>query len=299
MIHTIILQFTGPSDYSPPAESWACSLMVEHSAHNRTYPGSNPGGPTKLRENIVREDLETLARLQVTENRIAAAGSARDELQVQLDSTQKGITTLTRTRNEVQDKFDDAKRVWRDLESSTETKRAEVKKWEQRVDTIAEWREQQALSAAIRDHRRQIERTENEIIENMILVEALEEEFNAAQSALEAAQNSAASLQQQHSTKAAEVESALGGEYAHRSELLTKLPTAERRRFEQMAGSGKQVRVVCVANAGVCSFCNVKLPPQSWIEVQRQDKVINCQICRRMLIHAAVMAAGNEIEATA
>jgi predicted nucleic acid-binding Zn-ribbon protein len=252
-----------------------------------------------MREHIVREDLETLVRLQVTEDRIAAAGSARDDLQVQLETTQKEIADLTRRRNEVQDKFDDAKRVWRDLESNNETKRAEVKKWEQRLDTIAEWREQQALSSATRDHRRQIERTESEINENLVIVEALEDEFNSAQAALEAAQTSAASLHKAHATKTVEVENSLGSEYAHRTDLLTKLPAADRRRFEQMAGNSKQVRVVCVANAGVCSFCNVKLPPQSWIEVQRQDKVINCQICRRMLVHAAVIAAGNEIEATA
>lgn len=34
--------------YIPPAAQWARSSAVEHSAHNRCSPGSNPGGPTSF-----------------------------------------------------------------------------------------------------------------------------------------------------------------------------------------------------------------------------------------------------------
>ena len=41
------------------------------------------------------------------------------------------------------------------------------------------------------------------------------------------------------------------------------------------------------------------MQPQLWIEVQRQEKVIYCQGCRRALVHESVMAAGVELEGVA
>ena len=76
------------------------------------------------------EDLKTLARLQLTEDRIAEASKARDSLVEQVEAQETTVKGLTRKRNEVQDRFDAVKREWREIEESVDTKKAELKKWE-------------------------------------------------------------------------------------------------------------------------------------------------------------------------
>jgi Ran GTPase-activating protein (RanGAP) involved in mRNA processing and transport len=87
------------------------------------------------------EDLKTLARLQLTENRISEASKARDELISSVESEMVVVKDLTKKRNDVQDLFDSAKREWREIEESVDTRKAELKKWEARLQTLQDWRE--------------------------------------------------------------------------------------------------------------------------------------------------------------
>ena len=247
------------------------------------------------------EDLKTLARLQLTEDRIAEASKARDSLVEQVEAQETTVKGLTRKRNEVQDRFDAVKREWREIEESVDTKKAELKKWEARLQTLQDWREQQALNSAIREHKRSIEHAETQANEKIAAVEELEEAFNAAQAALEAAQSGVSALNAELGEQESQTKAALESEMAHRSQLLEGLAESDRRRYVSLIESIKRrpARAVAVAKGGICGFCNTKMQPQLWIEVQRQEKVIYCQGCRRALVHESVMAAGVELEGVA
>ena len=245
------------------------------------------------------EELKTLARLQLTENRIADTSKARDELVIKVETQTAVVKELTKKRNEIQDRFDAAKREWREIEESVDTKKAELKKWEARLQTLQDWREQQALNSAIREHKRSIEFAENAANEKITVVEELETVFNAAQEALEAAQSSIGELNKELDIQQAATTEALESEMAHRQNLLEAIPNEDRRRYVTLVGSIKRrpAVAVTVARKGICGFCNVTMQPQNWIEVQRQEKIIYCQGCRRAMVHENVMAAGAELEA--
>jgi predicted nucleic acid-binding Zn-ribbon protein len=248
---------------------------------------------------IVVEDLKNLARLQLTENRIAEASKARDEIALAVESKAKTIKDLTKKRNEVQDRFDLAKREWRDIEESVETKKDELKKWDARMQTLQDWREQQALNSAIREHKRNIEYAETNANEKVAIVEELETAFNEAQGALESVQREVKSLTRQLAKQEKETTTALQSEMAHRESLLGNIPDTDRRRYVTLVDSVKRrpARAVVIARGGICGFCNVSMQPQNWIEVQRLEKVMYCQGCRRAVVHESVMAVGAELEA--
>ena len=245
------------------------------------------------------EDLKNLARLQLTENRIAEASKTRDDLASTIETKAAVIKELTKKRNEVQDHFDAAKREWRDIEESVDTKKAELKKWEARMQSLQDWREQQALNSAIREHKRNIEYGENNANEKVAVVEELEAAFNAAQEALETAQGEVDGLTSELAEQETLTAQALESEMTHRETLLGNIPDTDRRRYVSLVDSVKRrpARAVVIARGGICSFCNVSMQPQNWIEVQRLEKVIYCQTCWRAVVHESVMAAGAELEA--
>ena len=245
------------------------------------------------------EDLKNLARLQLTEDRIAEASKARDEIASSIETKAVVVKELTKKRNEVQDRFDIAKREWREIEETVDTKKAELKKWEARLQTLQDWREQQALNSAIREHKRNIEYAETNANEKVAVVEELETAFNAAQEALETAQNELSALTTELAAQETTTAQALESEMAHRQSLLDNIPDTDRRRYVTLVDSVKRrpARAVVIARGGICGFCNVSMQPQNWIEVQRLEKVIYCQGCRRAVVHESVMEAGAALEA--
>jgi hypothetical protein len=245
------------------------------------------------------DDLKNLARLQLTEDRISEASKTRDALAIAVEAQGGALKDLMRKRNEVQDRFDEAKREWREIEESVETKKAELKKWETRLQGLQDWREQQALNSAIREQTRTIGYGENDANEKVAVVEELETAFNTAQEALETAQSESTRLSSELEKQNELTETALKTELEHREKLLAVMPDTDRRRFVSLVASIKRrpARAVVIARGGICGFCNVSMQPQNWIEVQRQEKVIYCQGCRRAVVHETVMAAGVELEA--
>ena len=135
--------------------------------------------------------------------------------------------------------------------------------------------------------------------EKIAVVEELETLFNAAQEALESAQSSIGKLNDELNEQQAATMEALESEMSHRQALLDTIPDEDRRRYVNLMGSIKRRPpvAVTVARKGICGFCNGTMQPQIWIEVQRQEKIIYCQGCRRAMVHESVMAAGAELEA--
>ena len=98
-------------------------------------------------------ELENLASLQATQDRIDEALSALDELKAEVSTHSAAQAELLKKRNDVQDRFDTAQRAWQDLESGVASRKEELRQWENRMNGLSDWREQQALQAAIRDQK--------------------------------------------------------------------------------------------------------------------------------------------------
>lgn len=67
-----------------------------------------------------------------------------------------------------------------------------------------------------------------------------------------------------------------------RESLLATLPAAQLKRYEEIA----RVRaglVVAAATDGFCQACRLGFPPQIFNELQRNEKILNCPNCNRII----------------
>lgn len=232
--------------------------------------------------------LNNLGTLQKTQDRIDDALAALDGLQQEVESNRTSAAELLKKRNDVQDRFDLAQRAWQDLESGVASRKEELRQWEARMNGLSDWREQQALQAAIRDQKRQIEYAERDIREKVDQVSTLEAEYNAAQEALETTEKALAESEAAYASRRSEIEANLANEYAARSQMLESCGPVERRRWENFSLRG-QSKVVVTARDGICGFCHVSLLPQSWVEVLKKENPVHCQGCQRILIHESYL----------
>ncbi|MBM65357.1 MAG: hypothetical protein CMH55_03885 [Myxococcales bacterium] len=233
-------------------------------------------------------ELQNLAALQATQDRIDEALSALDELKAEVQEHSATQAELLKKRNDVQDRFDTAQRAWQDLESGVASRKEELRQWENRMNGLSDWREQQALQAAIRDQKRQIEYGERDIREKVEQVTALEDEYNGAQEALEDVERKVADGEAAYAGQRQEIEDNLAAEYQTRDELLAACPASERRRWENFSRRS-QSKVVVTAHDGVCGHCHVSLLPMDWIEVLKKEKPVSCTGCQRIIVHESFL----------
>ena len=71
---------------------------------------------------------------------------------------------------------------------------------------------------------------------------------------------------------------------ASRTSLAAAISPAVLSIFEQTARSRKGV-AVAEARDGLCTICHVRLRPQVFNEIMRNDSIIQCDSCRRILYH--------------
>ncbi|MDL2207490.1 C4-type zinc ribbon domain-containing protein, partial [Desulfovibrio sp. OttesenSCG-928-M16] len=51
--------------------------------------------------------------------------------------------------------------------------------------------------------------------------------------------------------------------------------------------------IVPVAD-GVCSGCNIAIPPQNFIELQRASQILSCPNCQRLMFWSEHFASGGD-----
>jgi predicted nucleic acid-binding Zn-ribbon protein len=78
-----------------------------------------------------------------------------------------------------------------------------------------------------------------------------------------------------------QLDAARGG----RDSLVVRLSPALRNRYERIRRSKGDMAVVGV-EGGACGGCGYQLPPQRLVELQKQERVIVCEGCGRILVWA-------------
>lgn len=70
-----------------------------------------------------------------------------------------------------------------------------------------------------------------------------------------------------------------------RDEVAQTLPDAQRELFQRV--SRLRGEAVARANDGMCQLCHVVLRPQMFVDVKRNEQIIQCPSCSRILYHEA------------
>ena len=115
------------------------------------------------------------------------------------------------------------------------------------------------------------------------------EQVDAATKRLEAAQAELASLTTARDTEAGQLRDTIGRlgatierDRSRRDELVGAVDGDLRRRYEMIFSRRGGVAVVAV-RGGTCQGCHMHVPPQLFNQIQRNEQLILCPNCQRML----------------
>ena len=155
-------------------------------------------------------------------------------------------------------------------------------KFKDQVMEVKTNREYQAMQREIEVAQTEVRRIEDLILERMIESDDLGQELKRAEQALAAEESAVQDERRALEEEAAALEIELDRLSTVRQSLVAEMPAEILAVFEQIAKARRGI-AVAEARDGHCSLCNVRLRPQVFNDIRRNDSILQCDSCQRIL----------------
>jgi predicted nucleic acid-binding Zn-ribbon protein len=146
-------------------------------------------------------------------------------------------------------------------------------------------REYTAMLHEIETAQNDIRTREDRILEVMMESDELNAGIKTGEAALKAAEKEAAAERAVLDTEMAQLQAVIDKTTTEREKLVADIDRRVLAIFETTAKGRKGV-AVAEAKDGLCTICHVRLRPQVFNEVRKNESIIQCDSCRRILYFA-------------
>ncbi len=230
----------------------------------------------------MREQLEKLVILQTVDVKIQEMERAREEIPQRIAFLEEDLKKEEERVAILRAELDKLQKERRQREKDLEEEVDRVKKSEAKVFEIKTNKEYQAVMKEIESAKKLNRQREEEILAILERLEELQKNLKKTDKDLEAKkrefQEKIAELQQ----KAASFEAEMAVEVRQREAREKEIPSGLLSRYHVLFKRRQGLAIARVIN-GVCQACNMNLRPQLYIDLQKQDTLIACPNCSRIL----------------
>jgi uncharacterized protein len=136
----------------------------------------------------------------------------------------------------------------------------------------------------------EIKSLEDKVLERMLEADELTTALKKAEADLAAEQKAADAGRRAMTTEHAELQASVDRIAAERAQLVGALDKSVFAMFEQVARKRNGI-AVAEARDGVCTICHVRLRPQVFNTIRRNDSILQCDHCNRIMFFVNAPAA--------
>ena len=239
-------------------------------------------------------DLKQLITLQELENSSTASRSKLDGLPARQDALDVRLERSAAHVSGAHQRFDEHKADRQAQEKDLAAVQTRLSRFKDQLMEVKTNKEYQAMQLEITGGEAEINRLEDHVLERMLEADELTSNVQTAE--------------QQHADEQSMVESERAGLELERTELEKRIEQLEAERAERTSGLSapalslfatvaKHRNGVAVVEArdGRCSSCQVRLRPQLFNDIRRNDTLIQCESCQRILyfvVNPSIPSAG-------
>jgi hypothetical protein len=239
----------------------------------------------------LNSDLQHLIQLQELEltadrvrRRIEAIPGAQKALEARIAERTAGVQAI-------RERIAANQAARRDIEKDLASVQARLSKYKDQLMEVKTNKEYQAMQTEINVAEQNVRRQEDRLLERMEEAEILATELKDGEAALKAEQMDVALQRQNLETERTTLDRDLERASAERARVASALPPGALATFEQLAKHRKGL-ALSEAREGHCTQCHVRLRPQVFNEVRRNDSLIQCENCSRILYFVPAATAG-------
>ena len=248
------------------------------------------GGGLISSSDEVLPDLQHLARLQQLDTDIDAARRRIAEIPLLQQAMDTRLADQQAALAALKQRLADNQAARRTIEKDVATIQTRLSKYKDQLMEVKTNKEYQAMQHEIAAAQDAIRAHEDKILEGMEEAEGLTRDLKAAEAELKKQQADIATEQKVLTDESAALQRAIGEQSAQRTEITSQLSKEALALFEHVA---RQRRGLAVAEArdGICTVCHVRLRPQVYNEVRRNEALIQCDSCLRILYFVPAAAS--------
>jgi predicted nucleic acid-binding Zn-ribbon protein len=234
-------------------------------------------------------DLEKVIALQRLDS---AAHDAERRLAEEADR-QKGFDVrLEVARGKVaaaKDRLADNQNARRAIEKEMAVHQGRLSKFRDQLMAVKTNVEYQAMQKEIEYAQKEVKAHEDRILERMLEADDLTAALKEAEAQAAAEEKTVDADRKAYAAELAGIRESLARITSERAEVVRALPPQVLSTFERVASRRNGV-AVAEARDGICTICHVRMRPQVFNTVRRNDEIVQCDSCQRILFFVPVPA---------
>jgi len=229
-------------------------------------------------------DLKTAIELQQVDQRVVELDSQIAALPAEIKSLESQLSDFLHAHEERKRRLAANQRERKEMEGEIQTIQTRISKHKDQLYQVKTNDQYKAMLKEIEGEESEIRKIEDRILEEMVEAEELQKRVAEAAARLEGEKARVAGEVRvlEAAKQAAETECL--GLRAHRQELAAALSGEVLELYERVRKGRNGLAVAEVRN-GFCTGCHVMLRPQRYNDVRRNEAILACESCQRILYY--------------
>ena len=178
----------------------------------------------------------------------------------------------------------------RDIEKELSLHQGRLSKFREQAMAVKTNQEYHAIQHEISHAQNEIKTHEDRMLERMLEADEFTAAHKKSEAELSAEQKAIDADRKAMKAEHAELQTAIEKMAAERATIVAALPNTVLTQFELVAKKRNGV-AVAEAKDGICTICHVRLRPQVFNTVRRNEEIVQCDSCQRILYFVPAPAA--------
>jgi len=230
-------------------------------------------------------NLDLLVQLQQIDLEIGKRRCRCAKIKEEMKARLEGLRSFEAAVREAEAELEDNQRLRRKLERELEVKEAQEKKYKAQLFSVKTNKEYQSLQHEIELIRQECGRLEEEIIRLLEAADELNQNVRRKKDELEAERRRVAEEEAEKKRVLQAEEQAEQDLLERRKEVIAGIEPEWRKEYAKLAGLRDGLAVVAVRDS-ICQGCFIRVPPQTFEEIKRGERIYTCPSCLRILYYA-------------
>jgi predicted nucleic acid-binding Zn-ribbon protein len=232
-------------------------------------------------------ELEHLIRLQAVETREADARKRIADAPGRIAALDAKLTAARESVAAAKQAVADNQAHRRTIEKDLLSAQQRLSKSKETLMAVKTNQEYHAMQTQIAAGTAEVERVEEQMLVNMVEADEVAARLKEAEASLRAEEAKIARERAEIEQEARQMEEVLSSCQAERTELVPQLPRAIYEDFVRVMKARQGIAVAEAAD-GHCTVCHVRLRPQVFNTIRRNDSIVHCDSCQRILYFTGV-----------
>jgi predicted nucleic acid-binding Zn-ribbon protein len=230
----------------------------------------------------VREDIKALAEVQRIDSEIARKSAIIEAIPKKVSSVEQPLREARLLYEKAKQRYEVHVKKKKEKEGLLDEINEKIKKLKGRTSEIKTNKEYQAHLKEIESVEKEQRGVEDEVLFLMEAVDTAQRELKGDEGKVKIEEEKIETFKKKLEEDVAETSKELDALTLQREQLVKDIEGELHHLYVQLLGTKRGLAVV-EARDEVCQGCYMNIPPQLFVEIKKNEKIIQCPQCNRIL----------------